>query len=86
MANPHHQGMHAHGGEPAYSIRRPASSSLHGHAQHSSAPPPSGVGQSQLPHVRDRITFPSTTHQGTQHAQDHDWDIPTFQRRSGGNS
>lgn len=33
--------------------------------------------QSQLPHVRDRITFPSTS-------TEHDWDIPTYQRRSAG--
>ncbi len=63
--------------ELAYSTRRPAPAA--GHLAHSSAPP-SQMAQSPLPHVRDRITFPSSTTA----SPDHDWDIPTFQRRSGG--
>jgi cell division protein FtsZ len=66
--------------EPAYSVRqRPPAPGLHLHA-HSSAPPTSSV-QSQLPHVRDRITFPSAPSQAS---LEHDWDIPTFQRRGSG--
>jgi hypothetical protein len=34
----------------------------------------------QAPHVRERITFPSASSAN----MDHDWDIPTFQRRGGG--
>jgi cell division protein FtsZ len=70
-----------HHPEPAYSVRRPAApSTLHAHA-HSSAPPASGTAQSQLPHVRDRITFPASPSQAS---MEHEWDIPTFQRRGGG--
>jgi cell division protein FtsZ len=65
-----------HHPEPAYSVRRPALPNLHAH---SSAPPSPSAG-SQLPHVRDRITFPSAS----QASMEHEWDIPTFQRRSGG--
>jgi cell division protein FtsZ len=66
--------------EAAYSVRqRPPAPGLHLHA-HSSAPPTSTV-QSQLPHVRDRITFPSAPSQAS---LEHDWDIPTFQRRGSG--
>jgi hypothetical protein len=69
-----------HQAEPAYSVRqRPPAPGLHLHA-HSSAPPNSSV-QSQLPHVRDRITFPSAPSQAS---LEHDWDIPTFQRRGSG--
>ena len=69
-----------HHAEPAYSVRqRPPAPGLHLHA-HSSAPPTSSV-QSQLPHVRDRITFPSAPSQAS---LEHDWDIPTFQRRGSG--
>jgi cell division protein FtsZ len=68
-----------HHPEPAYSVRRPAApSTLHAH---SSAPPASGAAQSQLPHVRDRITFPASPSQAS---MEHEWDIPTFQRRGGG--
>ncbi|HEX7669453.1 MAG TPA: cell division protein FtsZ [Polyangiaceae bacterium] len=75
-----HSHAHAsHSGELAYASRRPAPpSAMHAH---SSAPPASGLGQSQLPHVRDRITFPASSSQAS---MDHEWDIPTFQRRSGG--
>jgi cell division protein FtsZ len=69
-----------HHAETAYSVRqRPPAPGLHLHA-HSSAPPTSSV-QSQLPHVRDRITFPSAPSQAS---LEHDWDIPTFQRRGSG--
>jgi aspartate/methionine/tyrosine aminotransferase len=34
-----------------------------------------------IPQLRERITFPSGP---TQASMDHDWDIPTFQRRGGG--
>lgn len=77
-----HPHLHAHGHapqpEPAF-VRRPSPSSgiLHAH----SSMPPAPVSQPQLPHVRERITFPS---QSVAAAMDHDWDIPTFQRRSGG--
>jgi cell division protein FtsZ len=54
---------------PAYSSRRPAASAAALQASSSAASP-----QSQLPHVRDRITFPSN--------MDADWDIPTYQRRN----
>jgi cell division protein FtsZ len=77
---PHHQEP-----QPAYSIRKPAPSvqqHAHGHAHpHSSVPPASSVGQTQLPNVRERITFPSSSAQAS---MDHEWDIPTFQRRGGG--
>jgi cell division protein FtsZ len=68
---------HGHHPELAFASKRPPSS-MH-HQAHSSAPPNS-MTQSQLPHVRDRITFPSQAVT----AADPDWDIPTFQRRSGG--
>jgi cell division protein FtsZ len=54
---------------PAYSSRRPAASAAA--LQASVTAPPV---QSQLPHVRERITFPSN--------MDADWDIPTYQRRN----
>jgi len=77
-------GPPSHHAEPAYSVRRPPQSSVHAHAPHShaqsSAPPASGLGQPALPHVRDRITFPSSSLQASMD----EWDIPTFQRRSGG--
>ena len=73
---------HSHGHHPqemAFASRRPApSSAMH---THSSAPPASGLASSQLPQLRERITFPS---QSSQASMDHEWDIPTFQRRSGG--
>jgi cell division protein FtsZ len=53
---------------PAHTSRRPAAPAA---ALQASAP-----AQSQLPHVRERITFPSS--------MDHDWDIPTYQRRNAG--
>jgi cell division protein FtsZ len=68
--------------EPAYSRRPAPSAPLHSQAMahsHSSAPPASS--SHQLPHVRDRITFPASSAQAS---MDHEWDIPTFQRRSGG--
>ena len=68
-----------HHAEAAYSVRRQApAQTLHAH---SSAPPTGGTAQSQLPHVRDRITFPSAPSQAS---MEHEWDIPTFQRRGGG--
>jgi cell division protein FtsZ len=72
-----------HAPEPAYSVRRPPPpSAMHAQAHaHSSAPPASGPSQSQLPHVRERITFPASS---VQASMDHEWDIPTFQRRGGG--
>jgi cell division protein FtsZ len=77
-----HAHAHAHAqssGELAYASRRPAPpSAMHAH---SGAPPASGPSQAQLPHVRDRITFPASSSQAS---MDHEWDIPTFQRRSGG--
>jgi cell division protein FtsZ len=73
---------HMHGSEPAF-VRRPAPSSGV-HQTHSSAPPAmmsqAPLPHSQVPHVRERITFPSASAQ----SMDHDWDIPTFQRRGGG--
>jgi cell division protein FtsZ len=57
---------------PVYSRRSAASAA----ALQASAPP--SPAQSQLPHVRERITFPSSQHTET------DWDIPTYQRRNAG--
>jgi hypothetical protein len=48
---------------------------------HSSAPPAPSTASSQFPQLRERITFPA---QPSQASMDHEWDIPTFQRRSGG--
>jgi cell division protein FtsZ len=78
----HPQHSH-HQSEPAYSIRRPAAPSVH--ASHGSGAPSSHASHAQpgLPHVRDRITFPSPS-SGPSLTGDQDWDIPTFQRRSGG--
>ncbi|HVU04906.1 MAG TPA: cell division protein FtsZ [Polyangiaceae bacterium] len=79
MQHPHAHGHHSHAPEMAFASRRPApSSAMHAH---SSAPPASGLGSAQLPQLRERITFPS---QSSQASMDHEWDIPTFQRRSGG--
>jgi cell division protein FtsZ len=68
-----------HQSEPAYSVRRPtapSSQSAHSGGSQNHAHP-------GLPHVRDRITFPSSP-SSTGGAADQDWDIPTFQRRGGG--
>jgi cell division protein FtsZ len=55
----------------AYATRRPAAPAAS--LQASSSSPPAAP-PSQLPHVRERITFPSN--------MDADWDIPTYQRRN----
>jgi cell division protein FtsZ len=77
----HPQHSH-HQSEPAYSVRRPAAPSVHSsHASGAS----SSHAQPGLPHVRDRITFPSASSPSAPSLNgDQDWDIPTFQRRSGG--
>jgi cell division protein FtsZ len=75
----HPQHAH-HQSEPAFSMRRPAAPQVH--ANHANGPA-SSHAQPGLPHVRDRITFPSSQSPSSL-TGDQDWDIPTFQRRSGG--